>query len=341
MHLKKIFTAALLVTGLWSMGLRPAVAQDAAVQTSQAVNTTQELQKVPSLDSKLQTAPQLYDGELEDIGPQYVLQPEAQPKYFNVMSDWQIYRTDNATLSPANKGSTDVSVLSLQALVQSQEMSWFSDTLNVQARAGLRYQTFNYGLLSGRDKVISGQPVKDDDFMTCTPYGELAFNKDGWSGSVGLRYAAFTNDNAVTNGTFYQELVPYWLTAYQWSLTDNQMIQFQYDGDYRGTNTASGGLQPVGWNDRTDHAATLAYSLILDNAWVFQPSYRFTYSDYTNSARQRDDLVNTASFMVAYYFSSWASVRAFTSYEMRSSSEALQNYQNWNIGIGLNLSYSF
>jgi hypothetical protein len=341
MYRKKTPTPAIFMAGLLYLVTRPAGAQEAAVQTSQAVNTAQELQKVPKLDNQSQTAPQLYEGELEDIGPQYVLQPEARPKYFNVMADWQLYRTDNATLSPANKGSTDVAVLSLQALVQSQEMSWFKDTVNVQARAGLRYQTFNYGLLSGRDKLISGQPVKDDDFMTYTPYAELAFNQGSWSGSVGVRYAAYTNDNAVTQGTFYQETVPYWLVAYQWSLTDNQMVQFQYDGDYRGTNTASGGLQPVGWNDRTDHAASLVYNYILNNAWVFQPSYRFTYSDYTNSARQRDDLVNTASFMVAYYFNGWASVRAFTSYEIRSSSEALQNYQDWNIGIGVNLSYSF
>jgi len=338
----RVFSVATVLAVVYLGGARPAQAQPAAVQQSDTATRAQQLQTPLGPGLKDEKVPMLYEGELEDTGPQYLLAAKPKHKWFNISSDFQIYRTDNATLAPNNTGASDVSVLTLQGVVQGEVMDWFG----VQAvpRGGFRYQSFWYGALSGRDHRIGpagGLPVKNNDFMTYTPFGEVNLQKGSILGSFGVRYAAFTNDNAVTSGTFYQEWVPYWLAGYQWSIAQNQNLTAQYDGDFRFTNSQSGGLQPVGWNDRTDHAFSLIYNYILGGNWVIQPSYRFQYSYYTYSARQRNDVYNTLSLVVAYYFNDWAAVRFLTSYEWRSSSELGNNYQNYNIGVGANLSYSF
>jgi len=287
----------------------------------------------------------LYEGELEDIGPQYVLQPTARPKWFNAMLDDQIYRTNNAQQSPTNKATSDVDVLALQLSAESETLG-FLDDIDAKARAGFRYNDFTYGLISGTDRSVPpGQPVKNLDFMTYTPYAELLYQKDRWLGSTGVSYSAFTQDIPSHSGTFYQEWVPYWALGYQWNLSDVQTLLLQYNGDYRFTNTNPLGTpQAADVNDKTDQSLSVVYSHILGNHWVLQPSYRLMWSGYSNSVPSgRNDIYNTFSMVVAYYFDNGISLRAFTSYEFRNSSGTGTNfnYQNWNIGAGINAGYSF
>jgi hypothetical protein len=325
-----------------------ALGQAAAVQTAQIATQTQQLQTPLSPGFDNGKAPMLYEGELEDLGPQYVLVPKPSHKWFNASFDWQSYYTNNATLAPTNKGSTDVDAMTLQLLAQAPVYNVRG--VQIQPRVGFRYQAYWYGLLSGQDKLISGAPVKNNDFMTYTPFAEALYQYGGFLGSTGLRYSAFTNTNVpagTTPGTFYQEWAPYWLFGYQWTINKEQMMLFQYDGDFRFSNTQSQSLQPSGVNNRTDNAFTLVYSYILNGKWAFQPTYRYQWSYYTNSASNpggngnRNDTYNTLSLVVAYYFTDYCAARVFTSYEWRSSSAAGNNYQNLNAGAGVNLSYSF
>jgi hypothetical protein len=334
-------TAAALLAGLFLAGALPASAQPAAIDTAQSVNTTQELQKPLQTPTSGDSAvPLLYDSEPEDVGVSHVLQPRAVFKYFNVSIDEQLYRSDNPTLAPANKKASDISVTTLQASVQSEPSEWFSGVQG-QVRAGLRFQNYAYGIFSGRNNVINGAAIKDSDFTTISPYVEATFHNDPWYSTIGLRYSSYDNNNALTSGTFYQEYVPYGTLGYQWNLAAGKTVQLQYDGDWRKTNTPSGGLLPTGWNDRSDQAISLIYSQIINNRWILQPSYRVMWSPYTNDQRHRNDVYNTFSFLAAYYFNDDLSVRGFTSYEWRSSSEQGNNYENWNFGAGISFSYSF
>jgi len=334
----------IVLAGLFLAAVPPVAAQQSAVDTAQSVTTTQQLQKPLKPANTSGQVPMLYEGELEDLGPQYVLQPQDRPKYFQVMSDLQLYHTNNAALAPGNKLGTDVTVLTLQAAVQSTTAEWF-DGWQTQASAGMRYQSYWYGIFSGRNQSTTQPPsfsaVSDLDFQIYSPFVALNFKKDPWYGALGLRYASFNNDNAVSNENFYSEWVPSGTFGYQWNIDSQRILQFQYDGDFRATNTDEKGLHPVGWEDRTDHSISIIYSRILGQNWVIQPSYRLMWSEYTNPDRYRSDIYNTAALMVAYYFNDNASVRAFTSYEWRSSSEFGNNYESWNLGIGFSLNVSF
>jgi hypothetical protein len=343
MHPKK-FTpaAAILASSLLVLTARPVSAQNTAAQTAQSVNTTQQLQTPLSTPgSNSQTAPLLYEGELEDLGPQYLLQPKKRYKYWDVSSDFQMYRTSNAALAPADKTATDVSVLSLQLVLHSQEMQW-AKGIKATLRAGFSYQSFWYGVFDGREQPIAGSQARFNDFVTYTPFAELALTKGNWSATAGTRYAAYEHQTPTDSGdsTFYQEFVQYWSLGYRWTLPQNQTFVVKYDGDYDGTNTNSFGLQPVGINDHTDQSISFIYSIIMAEHWAIQPSYRLMYDDYTNQ-QTRNDVYNTFSLVVAYYFNQSCSARALTSYEWRSSTAPLQSYQNWNVGLGGSLSYSF
>jgi hypothetical protein len=336
--------AAALLAGLFLAGALPAIAQPAAVNTAQSTTTTQELQKplaTPGTTSDNGSSiPLLYADEPEDVGTVQALQPRARFKYFNVAFDQQLYHSNNPTLAPGNKLGSDISVTTLQASVQSQASEWI-DGWDGQARAGVRFQSYWYGVFSGRNEVITGAPIKDSDFTTISPYVEATLRNGDWYSTLGLRYSSYDNNNANADGTFYQEYVPYGTLGYQWNLAAGKTIQFQYDGDWRKTNTPSGGLLPTGWNDRSDQALSIIYSDIINNHWIIQPSYRIMWSPYTNDQRHRNDIYNTVSLLAAYYFNEDLSVRAFTSYEWRSSSEPGNNYENWDLGAGLSFSLSF
>jgi hypothetical protein len=343
-----ILGAALLV----GTGLMPqrAAAQPAAVQAADLNNRAQQIQTPLSPGFDNGKAPTLYEGELEDLGPQYVLLPKPKHKWFTAMFDWQTYYTNNATLAPGNKGATDVDALTAQ--IMAQTVTYAIGDVQAQARAGFRYQSYWYGLLSGQNYLVSGAPVKNNDFMTYTPFAEGLFQYGNFLGSVGMRYAAFTNSNVptgTTSGTFYQEFAPYWLLGYQWVIGKSQMLLLQYDGDYRLSDTTStpGTGVPKNLNDRTDNAFSVIYSYILGGKWAFQPTYRYQWSYYTNAASNpfgganRNDTYNTVSLVIAYYITDWCAVRVFTNYEWRSSSVYGNNYQVANAGAGVNLNYSF
>ncbi len=355
MHLKTTTLSAASLAGLLLVAALPASAQNTAVDTAQSATTTQQLQKPIAPSKQMAQAPLLYEGELDDIGPQYVLQPHERPKYIQVMGDLQLYHTDNAALASANKVGTDVTVFTIQVALQNQAKEYFNGVVT-QARVGFRFQSYWYGIFSGRDNSSSPSaysPMKDLDFVIYSPFVEVNFKKNSWYGNLGLRYAAFYNTNSLTAGAadrnFYQEWVPSGSLGYQLNIDANRILQVQYDGDFRGTHTDQmftppAAQQPTGWQDRTDHAVSLIFSHIVGDHWVFQPAYRLMFTRYTNDTRDRTDVYNTLSFMVAYYFNENASARAFTSMEWRNSSFEAgvnNNYQAWNLGIGASLNFSF
>jgi hypothetical protein len=345
--------AVALGLGLGSPGLQ---AQPAAVQTAQLATTTQQLQTPLSPGFTNGKAPALYEGELEDLGPQYVLVPKPAHKWFNVMFDWQTYYTNNAALSEIDRQSTDVNAMTVQLLAQAPVYK--VGDLQVQPRLGFRYQAYWYGLLSGQNRLVGGAaaqggtPVWNNDFMTYTPFLEALYQYGKFLGSTGVRYAAFTNSHVQTQPstttTFYQEFAPYWLLGYQITLGKSQMLLLQYDGDFRLSDTPQPTtLIPTNLNDRTDNALSVVYSYILGGKWAFQPTYRYQWSYYTNGSSNptggphRSDQYDTLSLVIAYYFTDYCSARVFTSYEWRSSNVAGNNYQNLNAGAGVNLSYNF
>ncbi len=280
----------------------------------------------------------MYPGEFEDLGPQFLLLAPPPREWLQFYFDVMVYRTSNATLVENNVGSSDLSVATFEVTVMPVEWTVFGGKL--EPAIGLGAQVFRYGLVGDRDKMVSGQPVKNNDFNALMPFAELTWTKGPWFAFSGVRYSRLYN--TVGDTTFYTEWMPYWSLGYQWNLTDVSALFLQYEGDYRFSDTETFGLQPSSINDRLDQAVLLTYSHLWYNRLVTQLGYRFQYSHYTNSAISRNDAYNTFALTAAWYFTRSLSVRAFTSYEMRNSSASFPaSYKNWNVGGGANLTLRF
>lgn len=313
----------------------------AALDEMDMANRINQLSR-PLADPELTAikVPELYEGELEDIGPQFLLLAPPRHKYFQFLVDMQAYRTSNATLVPSNfnPGSSDITVATFQGSVISKPMD--TGFGQVQLRAGMRYQFFWYGLITGRNDQVSGFPVKDNDFNVFTPFVEALWQKDGWFATAGVRYLNLYSPPQ--SRTTYEEVAPYWIGGYQFVLSQRDLLLLQYDGNFRFSSTKNFGLLPAGINNRTDQAFSLIYSHLLTDRFIIQPSYRFQYSYYTDSPTSRNDIYNTLGLLFAYYITDNIAVRVFGNWENRDSSSRIpSSYRNWNLGGGANLTFQF
>jgi hypothetical protein len=109
-------------------------------------------------------------------------------------------------------------------------------------------------------------------------------------------------------------------------------------------------------NDKVDVSLDAGY-YYLKGAWVVGPYARLVYSDYMDyeeanvgAARDVDrrDLTGSIGLTVSYNLTTWASARAFTSYDWRDSNQDGSSafgddftYRSTSIGVGLSLNASF
>jgi hypothetical protein len=96
----------------------------------------------------LQQVPELFPGEIEDVGPQFlVARPEAaQPehRWFDAFFDTQLFYTSNALLSEKGNQDTSVMVFTLQAAINLPPMEVAGGILS--PRVGYRHQWWRYSL---------------------------------------------------------------------------------------------------------------------------------------------------------------------------------------------------
>lgn len=325
----------------------PAFAQsvDAPVNTADADARRRAFKSPIEADKKdkAPVIPTLYEGELEDIGPQYLLLENPPHEWFFVSADLQDYYTSNATLSDTATWS-DVAVLTAQLGVNAKPIRVGKAGGKIDISAGYRYQNFLYGKLSGRtDHTIEASTLKlsDLDFSTHTLFGQAEWSQGAWFAGTGLRYTAYIQDS--DDKTSYQEYVPSVHGGYRWTITERDFITADADACYRFTRTpktAAGVAINGDRNDRYDLGLNLAYGHIIGSRILIQPSYRFQYSDYTEGDRVagptngRADVFHTFTLTAAYYHNKYFSVRTYGSAEFRNSNEAV-DYSNYNLGAGV------
>ena len=112
-----------------------------------------------------------------------------------------------------------------------------------------------------------------------------------------------------------------------------------YFGAYHLTH--SDPLPTTNINDRLDSVflATAVHQLC--EKVIIQPFYRFQHAHYTENS-DRNDVTNTFGIALAYLINDWASVRVFTSYEVRDSTDAtIPDYHKWDTGGGVSVSIKF
>ncbi len=275
--------------------------------------------------------PELYPGENEDVGPQYLVMPKVRKTYFEAGVDVQYYYTSNALLS--EKGNDDTGILLSTA--------WFGfaptpiDLWGGQFawRTGYREQLYNYGLDNTQSQL------NNIDFTVGTAYlgGRYTFGRN-WTISAGIDYNRYLSLEANYN-EFYTEALPQWGVEKLFEINDRNFITIGYFGALHLTYTDP---QPVSHiNDRTDSIFLITSVHQLTERLTLQPYYRFQQTHYWENA-SRNDAFNTFGVALSFRINDWSSVRVFTSYETRDTNEqSVPDYSKWDTGGGVSLAVKF
>ncbi|MDR2982034.1 MAG: hypothetical protein LBV12_07270 [Puniceicoccales bacterium] len=334
---RQFFTAGILLAPL-------ALIAQARIETDavDAANRYRDLLPVPEKkEKKSDDIPMLYEGELEDSGPQLLLLEAPPHKWFQILCDMQWYATSNVAMVEHNSTFADVAVLTAQGAINAKPINLFGGKLS--PILGFRYQNFLYGSVSGSNDLIKDSYVTVDslNFETFTPYAQLEWRSGPWMAGVGARFSAYLSQD--TGKTTYQEWAPSMHVGRSFMV--GKSSQFTVDADFTWRLSHSflppGISLPPGWfqtdnADRYDIGLNIAYTMVLNDNWIIQPAYRFQFSDYTQASTSRQDYYNILSLTLGYYFNEYFSVRLFGSAEFRNSSDsAISDYQNYNGGIGL------
>lgn len=320
-----------------------ASAQTPRADQADAIKRQQELDKqlreAATPGGATMEAPELFQGELKDVGPQSILKVKQQWTLFEATFDSQFFYTSNQNLAEDASGTT--------LFVNTVQVSYSPRTIQtsrgpVAPRAGVRHQWFNYGL--GDTPATKG----DVDFDLQAVFGEArwAFRQD-WTAEAGVEFSRLLNHlpTYTTYRQFYSEWVPRVGVTRNVSFSETKSLTFAWQMSYHFSDTPDAVLSvppaPRNTNDRLDNSFLAAYTHVFGPKLAVQPYYRALVTRYGSQAARLDFL---HSFGLSAYVTLHqnVSVRGFLSYEIKDSDDAtVPDYQKFDIGGGLNLSVRF
>ena len=306
---------------------------DRAISTMQGSAARSKASNMLNRAMTEQIAPELYPGEMDDVGPQFLLAPThgaASHKWFEVFTDAQLYYTSNALLTEKGNADTGLAVSTIQAAINLPPFQLGSGQVSV--KAGYRHQWWLYSLND------SGTGLNDFDFAVSTLFVQARHTlSEQWTAGLGLDYnRLLSRENEWAE--FYTELVPSWYLERNFTFGEKAALTAGLYGSYHWTHTDD----PVAHiNDRLDTSFGITYSYELAPSLVAQPYYRIQWSHYTANS-DRNDMYHTLGFGLSYAISEKAIVRTFIGYENRNSTDTLiADYGKWDSGAGLTLNVQF
>jgi hypothetical protein len=286
-------------------------------------------------DESSLAAPELYPGEMEDVGPQFLVarerQAAAERRLFEGFADTQLFYTSNALLTEKGNQDTSVMVFTLQAAFNLPQFELAGGT--VSPRVGYRHQWWLYSLDD------TSNQLNNFDFAVGSLFIGVQHNwGDRWIATAALDYNRFLSaDNDWAE--FYVELVPNWSLEHIIPIGESAQITLGYYGAYHFTQTDPQPVRHI--NDRLDNALGFTYTRELLPSFFLQTSYRWQWSHYTENS-DRNDIYHNAGLALIYVFNDWASIRAFVNYENRNSTDdTVADYNKWDSGGGLTFSARF
>lgn len=327
----------LCASPLWAHAQNRAVraqAVDRVTTTAQGYNRRPDATAMNQsiLNSGTESAPELFPGELEDVGPQFlVIQRQQRYQWVEVFADSQFYYTSNALLSEKGNDDTGIMVNTAQVTITPPPFSLLGGQASV--RAGYRHQIWLYSLDN------TANQLNNFDFDVSTVF--LGFRhtwNDVWVAGAGIDYNRYlSHDNDWTE--FYVELAPGWGLERIFTFGDKATLSAAYAGAYHWTQTDPNPTQHI--NDRLDNIFALTYTRELCEHVTMQAYYHFQWAHYTENS-DRNDIYNTLGLSLAYSPTEWFSVRGFINYENRNSTDDLvADYNKVDAGGGLSLVLRF
>jgi hypothetical protein len=330
----------LAVFWLVAVGFTVARAQPVSVQQFQNTQQAQQLQAPPSGFNNATNAPELYQGEDADTGPQRILRLTPRPDYFNATLDSQIFYSDNANFASGSaKIGSSVFVNTIQAAFAPPDIKLGPGKFT--ATAGFVSQWYNYG----------SQRMSSLDFNAQTAFIGGRYTLGNWQFGLGGNYTRLVNQSDYSDQT-YSEWLPAFTVQRIFQVNDKLLfvvgdqVDYHFSSVPRGTGTMIGTNKPSGEiNNRLDNAVSLTVSWQLTRHLNLQPYYRFQFSNYRYNTAQtsdRNDYLNSFGVTLAYYINKNLSLRTFFNYNIKQSDDAFTpDYHEYNGGVGANVNFSF
>jgi hypothetical protein len=336
---------------LFSLGAMIASAQNAAIQQLQ--NSQMQMQ-LPQSDLHVGTnAPELYTGENEDIGPQYILRVNNQRAHRNLFDatlDSQVFYTDDANYAGhSSRIGSAVFVNTVQGAIAPDPFTLGPGKF--APAVGFSSQWYDY----------SSRAMMPLDFFAETAFVNLRYLfGNNWQITAGANYTRLINQGVQNHqvGTnsphgqyeTYREWLPNISLQRGFAINDHLALIVGDVVDYHLTHVQSIAGSRDDVNDHLDDSVFITVNWQITSHLAVQPFYRFQYSYYRFDARSdsppyqndRSDWLNSVGLNVAYNFNAYASLRLYCSYNSKGTTDPLTPaYDELNGGVGATLDIKF
>lgn len=307
------------------------LAQPAAVQQIQNSRITQQSPLFPELAAGT-NAPEMYQGENADVGPQRILRLTPRHKYFNLLLDSQVFYTDNANFAPTfEKIGSTVFVNTAQLILSPRD--WTLGDGKVSTAAGFASQWYNY-----EDKAMSSL-----DFNAQTAFGGAKYAVGKWLFALDMSYTRLVNQHNYY--ITYQEWMPAFTVQRFFPINETMLVTLSDQVDYHFTDDPATFATYTEINNRLDNILGLSFTWQIVPNLYLQPAYRFVFTNYryeTYGNSDRNDYLNSLGLSLAYYFSQNFSIRTFFNYNAKCSDDPNANaYHETDGGLGVAVNLLF
>lgn len=283
--------------------------------------------------------PYLYEGELEDVGPQFLLVPgRERHRWFQLVFDSQWFYNSNPTLADsANRIDTDVWVNTLELRAKSPKREIFGGEMELAG--GAWAQSYFYGAVSGPTRQAGGLDINDFNFTGITFFSEADYQRGPSFAAAGLRWTRLSNTSG-DNG-FYREWVPSWRVGHRFSLSQRDLLTVRYDGSYHATTLETFAFLRDDLNDRWSNSGSIIWTRLLAPGWFLQTYGAAIHETYTRGP-DRNEWTYVAGGALIRQFNARLAARVFISYAMRDSNRPeFADYRQLTSGLGGSLSFRF
>ncbi len=323
---------------LLTLGMAASVYAQSSAEVLQQSDRMRNLTSTEKQNYATKGVPSLYEGELDDLGPQFLLTEEQKRQRFQFLTDVQLFHSSNVDQREINRTETNVFVWTSQAswdIIKKDVQGW-----EAVPTVGFRYQKFQYGLAGKKNQTLfGGNAVDTMDFDNRSAYTEVSFSKGMWRSTIGATYNSLIAGHG-TQGNFYYEWVPAWNLSRAFQLTDKTVLVGMFDTAYHASRThgmfdRNNNLN-LDYGDKWDNGVSVVVIQSLTERLSAQVGASCQYSEYLDNVRDRGDWLGTVNGSLNYNFNKWIGIRMFTSYDVRDSSETTaEDYENWNVGGGV------
>ena len=323
-----------LVISVFSASAQPSA--PTAIQQQQNFQQNMEMQK-PLLSLKPGTnAPEIYQGENADVGPQHILRLLPRRTWLMARVDSQYLYGNNLLLSEHNQSPGTEFVNTIQAAFAPTAYKMGPGRFSPQV--GYLSQWFNYGL-GGPSKANGGGPLNAADFNVQTVYTSAKYQfPQNWTVFGEFDYNRFLGQ--ANYEQFYTEFVPSIGVQRLFQITANSLLSVSLQGDYHSSWTIN---PPNNSQDRFDGIFSVSYAWQITPRIVAQPYYQFQYTYYhRNQEVHNNQYLNSFGLSASYYFTPNLSLRVFGSDAINQTDDPfVQKYHAYTFGADLAFTIRF